>query len=403
MATFLLGLPGQIQSQFATKEVNSTNTTFKLISKITFGLFIFASIIVGGTEFFAKPITCEVGSSNLGQDFVQDYCWIHGTKYIPKEKKITDCAYKTPEEGADDTNYLGYYQWVIFMLVISALLFKIPHWIWRTYEGGLMKEFFSGKGLKAKLDAKDEKLDNLIIDFGYYKKMKGQHNAYYYVFQFCQLLNIAMLALNWWATDAFLGGNFISYGSDVIYFNSLKKYDRDQGIQSGTLFDPMCNAFPTKVSCDVRSGSTAGASNNANTLCILAQNIINQKIYLFLWFWFVLMFVVSALQFIFEIAMVAIPSFRSFVIARQTGAFISQGMKNYIERDCNHGDWFILHQIGKNTNRDLFYRFLEKLSPGKISFRKDNGDNEELLHKNHGSDENVTIPMEEFENKQNLS
>jgi len=115
------------------------------------------------------------------------------------------------------------------------------------------------------------------------------------------------------------------------------------------------------------------------------------------------MFVVSALQAIFEIAMVAIPSFRSFVIARQTGAFISQGMKNYIERDCNHGDWFILHQIGKNTNRDLFYRFLEKLSPGKISFRKDNGDNEELLHKNHGSDENVTIPMEEFENKQNLS
>jgi hypothetical protein len=397
MATFLLGLPGQIQSQFATKEVNSTNTTFKLISKITFGLCILASILVAGTEFFGKPITCDAGSASVNQDLMHDYCWIHGTKHIPeKNKDISDCAYK---KGADE-NKLGYYQWVVFMLVISALLFKIPHLIWKTYEGGLMKEFFSKKGLKAKLEANDENLDNLVIDFGYYKKMKGQHSAYYYVFQSCQLLNIAMLILNWWATDAFLGGNFHSYGSDVVGYYSKSDYNRQT---SGERFDPMCNAFPTKVSCIIKTGSASGSGRETNAFCILAQNIINEKIYLFLWFWFVLMFVASALQFIFEIAMVAIPSFRSFVIARQTGAFISQGMKNYIERDCNHGDWFILHQIGKNTNRDLFYRFLEKLSPGKISFRKDNGDNEELLHKNHGSDENVTIPMEEFENKQNLS
>merc|ERR1712008_446333 len=312
-----------------------------------------------------------------------------------KNKDISDCAYR---KGADKKS-LGYYQWVIFMLVINALLFKIPHLLWKTYEGGLMKEFFSGRGLKAKLEANDANLDNLIIDFGYYKKMKGQHNAYYYVFQSCQLLNIAMLVLNWWATDAFLGGNFHRYGSDVVGYYTQSDYNLQT---SGDPFDPMCNAFPTKVSCNIKTGSASGVGKETNAFCILAQNIINEKIYLFLWFWFVLMFVVSALQFIFEIAMVAIPSFRSFVIARQTGAFISRGMKNYIERDCNH-DWFILHQIGKNTNRDLFYRFLEKLSPGETSYRKDNGDNEELLHKNHGSNENVTIPMEEFENKENLS
>jgi len=376
--------------------VNSTNTTFKLISKITFGLLIFASILVCGTEYFGKPITCLSGS--LDQDFVQDYCWIHGTKQPPKENsKITDCAYKKDS----DKNYLGYYQWVVFMLVISALLFKIPHLIWKTYEGGLMKEFFSGKGLKAKLkNGNDENLNNLVIDFGYYKKMKGQHSAYYYVFQSCQLLNIAMLVLNWWATDAFLGGNFHSYGSDVVGYYSKSDYNRQT---DGERFDPMCNAFPTKVSCDVDTGSTSNQGSTTNVLCILAQNIINEKIYLFLWFWFVLMFVVSGLQAIFEIAIFAIPSFRSFVIARQTGTYLSGEMKKYIERDCNHGDWFILYQIGKNTNRDLFYRFLEKLSPSEISYRKDNGDTEELLHKNHGSNENVTIPMEEFENKENLS
>jgi len=142
MATFLLGLPGQIQSQFAPKETESTNTTFKLFSKISFFLCISASILVGGTEFFGKPITCDAGSASMNEDLIHDYCWIHGTKHIPeKNKDISDCAYR---KGADKKS-LGYYQWVIFMLVINALLFKIPHLLWKTYEGGLMKEFFFRK------------------------------------------------------------------------------------------------------------------------------------------------------------------------------------------------------------------------------------------------------------------
>ena len=105
---------------------------------------------------------------------------------------------------------------------------------------------------------------------------------------------------------------------------------------------------------------------------------------------------------IFEIAVFAMPSFRSFVISRQTGAFNSGEMKKFIER-CNHGDWFILHLIGKNTNKYFFFDLVEKLAKSGLSNPLDNRDNEELLHKNHGSNENVTIPMEEFENKENLS
>merc|ERR1712110_477517 len=183
----------------------------------------------------------------------------------------------------------------------------------------------------------------------------------------------AMLVLNWWATDAFLGGNFHSHGSDVVGYYSKSDYNRQT---SGERFDPMCNAFPTRVSCIIKTGSASGAGSTANAFCILAQNIINEKIYLFLWFWFVLMFVISALQMIFEIAIFAIPSFRSFIIARQTGTYLSGETKKYIERDCNHGDWFILHQIGKNTNKDFFYRLVKNLS---LSGAEEVGDTEKLL------------------------
>ena len=30
--------------------------------------------------------------------------------------------------------------------------------------------------------------------------------------------------------------------------------------------------------------------------------------------------------------------------------------------NCNIGNWFRLYQIGKNTNREFFYKFIKKLS-----------------------------------------
>ena len=133
------------------------------------------------------------------------------------------------------------------MLVINALLFKIPHLIWKYCEGGLMKEFFSGKGLKARFLSEDIVNENLVIDLGYYMKLKGEHNTYFFIFQACQLLNIVMLGLNWWITNIFLGENFTSYGSDVIkYYSELPENSYVESERSDKV-DPMCNAFPTQV------------------------------------------------------------------------------------------------------------------------------------------------------------
>lgn len=398
MANFVLGAADALKSQFQVKEVNSTNTVFKLFSKISFGLCIFASIIVVSTEYVGSPINCHLGTASVVSDGVFNaHCWIHGTKHVPeKYQEHFDCRAK---KGADQDELI-FYQWVVFMLVINAILFKIPHTIWKTYEGGIMKSFFGGKGLKSKLLSDDDTNENLDFDLYYYNKLKGRSNSYYFIFQLCQLLNIAMLALNWWATDKFLGGNFNSYGTDVIdYYSHLEnEYER----QNSDRVDPMCNAFPTKVGCSINTAATSGGESTANGFCILSQNIINEKIYLFLWFWFVLMFVISALQMIFEIAIFAIPSFRSFVIARQTGTYTTGEMKSYIEHDCNHGDWFILHQIGKNTNKDFFFRFVEKVSmSGPSRHPKDIGESEKLLPENNHSNENVTIPMEEMEDRKN--
>ena len=49
----------------------------------------------------------------------------------------------------------------------------------------------------------------------------------------------------------------------------------------------MCALFPTEVSCSIPVVGAAGEAQTLNGLCVLTQNIINEKIYLLLWFWFI--------------------------------------------------------------------------------------------------------------------
>merc|ERR1712133_108498 len=52
------------------------------------------------------------------------------------------------------------------------------------------------------------------------------------------------------------------------------------------LRNPLCAVFPTEVSCNIPNVGAAGNEQIHNGLCVLTQNIINEKIYLVLWFWY---------------------------------------------------------------------------------------------------------------------
>jgi hypothetical protein len=144
------------------------------------------------------------------------------------------------DDGTKDTIY---YQWVVFMLAINGIMFKIPHLLWRVCEGGIMKEFHRGKNARSNLMEDDSMRSNIKIHMNSFKKLKGQKNLGYYTrFQICQVLNLLILILNWWATDSFLSGHFHTYGAEVTEFYSKDSYVR------GVTHDPMCNAFPTVVS-----------------------------------------------------------------------------------------------------------------------------------------------------------
>ena len=59
-------------------------------------------------------------------------------------------------------------------------------------------------------------------------------------------------------------------------------------------YDPMDAVFPKVTKCTFHMYGPSGTIQRHDALCILALNIISEKIFVFLWFWFVLLAMISA-------------------------------------------------------------------------------------------------------------
>merc|ERR1712203_1060895 len=188
-----------------------------------------------------------------------------------------------------------------------------------------------------------------------------------------------MLVLNFWATNQFLsaGSNknlFCNYGPEAV--NYLARNESANQLWNGVAYQdwetgPMCRTFPTVVGCKIKTFGAGGFESSDAGFCILSQNAINEKIYLFLWFWFVLLFVASGLQLTYEIAILSMGAFRSWLMEPQFDGTDDQQMKDFVQ-NLGLGDWFVLHQIGKNTNEEFFYKLIQNLSGSKANDVEEN-------------------------------
>lgn len=109
-------------------------------------------------------------------------------------------------------------------------------------------------------------------------------------------------------TDKFLGGAFLKYGTDVVAFSNMNQENRT---------DPMVAIFPRVTKCTFQKFGPSGSIQKHDALCILALNILNEKIYIFLWFWFIILAILSGLALVYSTAVVLLPSTRETILKRR--------------------------------------------------------------------------------------
>jgi hypothetical protein len=85
--------------------------------------------------------------------------------------------------------------------------------------------------------------------------------------------------------------------SYVFKFSRYYTYPPEE-IAQLDLVNPMCEAFPRVASCTFWKYGTGGKPVGHNAICILALNMVIDKIYLVLWYWYLIVAILGTIRII---------------------------------------------------------------------------------------------------------
>jgi len=342
---------GSVKGLIKLDSVCIDNNTFRLHYKATFIILVVASLLVTSRQYIGDPIDCIV--EEIPANVMDTYCWIHSTFSIPgKVMGIEGETMAHPGVAPQDETgyrYHKYYQWVCFTLFFQALLFYIPRFLWKNWEAGKCKMLV--QDMNVPIVEPDVKADRIKALVEYFGSNRNNHQFYAYKFYFCEILNFINVVGQIFFMDFFLGGEFTTYGTDVLSMTELQQEERD---------DPMSRVFPKVTKCTFHKFGPSGTVERFDGLCVLPLNIINEKIYVFLWFWFILVSVVSGFQVIYRLVTLTVPTSREMLL-RTRSRLSHQYQVESICRKARNGDWFLLYQLGKNIDPLIFREFIDAL------------------------------------------
>jgi len=321
--------------------VNISNTTFALHKKTAVLLLAF-SILITSRQFFGEPIHCQLDTSAISLKLFESYCFMSGTYTLVVDnstdgRKLGDYDIGHAN-GPDDlsTIHHGYYQWVCLVLVLQAAVCYIPWLAWKIAEGGKLGKLL----VKLSDDPLTETtVEEQVTSLGeFLLTHRGWFNASALKLLLCCAACLVNSLGQLYAMDMFLGQRFFHLGSSL---------------HSESLGRALRTVFPRLVMCYMPIFGASGTKVTKSGLCVLPQNILNEKVYLVLWFWFICLAIISSLQLLRQAALLQ-PCLRTCLSPGLSSRITSPGQVGQLISRGSYGDTILLQLIAANCDSAQF-------------------------------------------------
>ncbi|KAG7178197.1 innexin inx2-like [Homarus americanus] len=346
-----------IQNLMKIDSIHIDNNIFRLHYKATMFILVAFSLLITQRQYFGDPIDCLV--EGVDQNIMDTYCWIHYTHTIPSlTGGVTGLDVAHPGVASDaipgqkvklEVKHHKYYQWVALFLYLQALMFYIPRYLWKMWEGGKVKMLVTD--LHSPILDEDAKMTRKKMLVSYFRINLNKQNLYMFKFIFCEILNFINIIGQIYFTDRFLGYEFTTYGSRVVDFSEQ---------QLGSRHDPMDEVFPKVAKCTFTKFGASATREKFDGLCVLPLNVVSEKIFIFLWFWFIIVAVFSAVGLVYR-SITFVPAVRR-ILLRVRSRLSTGDTVEYIADKCAIGDWFFLYQLAKNMDPLIYKEFINELA-----------------------------------------
>ncbi|KAK6744430.1 hypothetical protein RB195_011251 [Necator americanus] len=351
---------------------------------VTSIILAFFSLAISAKQYFGSPIQCWVPSEFRGgwEKYAEDYCFIANSYYVPFEEEI-------PVDVDHRKDHISYYRWVPIMLALQAIMFFIPNWIWNMLhkQTAINPKSFLSEAEKIKFAAGEKReqeiksLANYFMDtvavFGNpaeYRRSnrtapRSGYNALW-LYLLTKAAYVANICLQLVILNHFLGENYMRWGfemaSNIVHGHEWKE----------------TSVFPRVIMCDFQIRRLANLQRHT-VQCVIMMNMINEKLYLFLYFWFFFLGIVTVINFFYFLVVMLLPALRAKLVLLNMDADRNRGlsqneMKRFIH-ECLHPDGvlllrFVREHVGGRvafdlTNR-LFAMYAESDSRSDTSMKR---------------------------------
>lgn len=324
---------------------------FRVLKWTSFLTLICTTVVYMG-EYFSDKIKCINGFTEQTLHAIETYCFIHSTFTLvnfstpvvglglahglrPDVLADPDLLHGRSEEQGPLTRH-AYYQWVALVLSLQTLALRCTPYLWcgvvnQTRFTTIIRQITDEKRARQPGHAAYQK------SVGYMASSIGQHKSYAIWMLLFEILGWCISLANLFFTNAFLGGSFFSYGGNA--YSYIFSDPRD-------INNPINQVFPKITKCFWRKFGTSGTIETYDSLCVLPQNIVNEKTYLILWVVFSTSFALITTILVFRATLLALgPKIRNYFITRKIHNVDTMLLFNKIKSKLNYGDWFMLYQI----------------------------------------------------------
>nr|CDS30392.1 innexin unc 9 [Hymenolepis microstoma] len=272
-------------------------------------IFLLCTAIVSAKTYILSPLACHVPTVPSGSDFdpyFNSWCWVHGTTPIRINESI-------PEDDAgweelENERKITYYQWVPFILGLQTIMFYLPHVAWQNITFNRLGADLTAIVVKAmdalkttSPQAREKIIANVanrleLLLFAHRDIRRGKRAALKRkLYNICGIFFVSKRMGTWtvfsylcikvlYLTNAigqlYLMKHFLGYDEDMVGFG-LRLAD---SLISGVKWQES-NYFPRVAFCSISLRHLGRTNNRYMGMCALAINMLNEKLYIFLWFW----------------------------------------------------------------------------------------------------------------------
>lgn len=120
--------------------------------------------------------------------------------------------------------------------------------------------------------------------------------------------------------------------------------------------------FPKAAKCTYKTFGPSGTLQSFDALCLLPLNILNQKLFIIVWIWYIVQLIISFFNLMYWIIVSYSENVRIYILCQKSMKSVSRKLILHASRKAHLGHFFVLNQIAKNTNPVTFVELISDLA-----------------------------------------